>query len=283
VSRAPSPQGLTFAAASNRHVRGGGGLETRERSPGKLARVGPLHRDDREVGARHDRDVGGPATREHAEPGDVLVRGAGVHDQAVCVAGQEVRDEVVDHPAPFVQQAGVEGAPGRIELRDVVRERVAEEVARTGTEDLDHAHVRHVEHARGAPHGMVLLDLGAVVERHLPACEVDEFRPRLPVDRVQHGRVGHTPSGKRKGRSDGAASPSLSSVPERLRRTGLRLPLRWSRTRRSGAGRSPEWPACDGVQPERFTGVCAFGGAVPATLAGPAHSPIAAIGRLPLD
>lgn len=47
---------------------------------------------------------------------------------------------------------------------------------------------------------------------------------------------------------------------------------------RRTTGRSPERPASDGVQPERFTGVCAFGGAGPQF--GSARSPIAAIGRL---
>ncbi len=192
-------------------------LEAADCGPGELARVRALDRDQREIGARNDGDIERAAQRELAEPGDVLVRGAGVDDQPICLVRDEVRDQIVHHAALPVQEARVERAARRVEPGDVVRERKAEEVARTGAEDLDHAHVRHVEHARRTPDGVMLLDLRAVMEGHLPAGEIDELRPRFAVDGVQRGRLEQARSRKRKRRSEDLAPPSLSSVPERLR------------------------------------------------------------------
>src|SRR5438105_5941823 len=46
---------------------------------------------------------------------------------------------------------------------------------------VDDAHVRDVEHARGAAHGVVLADLRAVLHRHVPAAEVDHAGAELLV------------------------------------------------------------------------------------------------------
>jgi hypothetical protein len=56
---------------------------------------------------------------------------------------------------------------------------------------VDHAHVRDVEHARVATHGVVLVDLRAVVQRHVPAAEIDHARTGGAVDRVQGGGFRH--------------------------------------------------------------------------------------------
>ena len=50
-----------------------------------------------------------------------------------------------------------------------------------GAADIDHAHVRHIEDAGVAPHRMVLLDLRAVVDGHVPAAEVDHAGALLDV------------------------------------------------------------------------------------------------------
>ena len=59
--------------------------------------------------------------------------------------------------------------------------------------EVDHAHVRDVEHAGGAAHGVVLADLRAVVDRHVPAAEVDhagaEFLVQLEERRLSSHRL----------------------------------------------------------------------------------------------
>ena len=67
--------------------------------------------------------------------------------------------------------------PGSRELRDVVGEQAAQVVAHAVAAQVDDAHVRDVEHAGVATHGVVLLDLRAVVDRHVPAAEVDGAGP----------------------------------------------------------------------------------------------------------
>ena len=151
--------------------------------------------------------------------------------------------------------------PGVLQLVDVVGERVAQEVARAGALEVDDAHVRDVEHPGVAAHRAVLVDLGAVVDRHVPAAEIDHARAGGAVDGVrgclfQHA---HLPSEKAKGRSGRRASPRLSFY---LRDCG-------ASTRRCPFGGSPS-PArplsrCE-LRPRSpcclsDCGSCAFGGA----------------------
>jgi hypothetical protein len=51
--------------------------------------------------------------------------------------------------------------------------------------------MRNVEHPGGAPNGVVFLDLGTVVQRHLPAGEIDESRAQFPVQGVQRSSFSH--------------------------------------------------------------------------------------------
>ncbi|MNS84190.1 hypothetical protein D3C72_1180040 [compost metagenome] len=56
--------------------------------------------------------------------------------------------------------------------------------------------MRYVEHAGVGAHGVVLFDLGAVVDRHVPAAEVDHAGAEGAVDGVEgrglerHGILG---------------------------------------------------------------------------------------------
>jgi hypothetical protein len=66
--------------------------------------------------------------------------------------------------------------PGLFKPVDVVREQIAEEVADARALEVDHTHVRHVEHARVGAHRTVLVDLRAVVDGHVPAAEIHHAR-----------------------------------------------------------------------------------------------------------
>ena len=81
--------------------------------------------------------------------------------------------------------------PGTLQLVDVVGEQMAQELARARAVQVDDGHVRDVEHAGVAAHLLVLLDLRAVVDRHVPAAEVDHLRAERAVGFVEDGLLGH--------------------------------------------------------------------------------------------
>jgi hypothetical protein len=85
------------------------------------------------------------------------------------------------------------------------------EVAHAAALDIDRQHVRGVEQARIAPHRVMLLDLRAVVERHLPAREINPLRLGLAGRGMERGLVQAWSSGKQKrGR---AGKPALPLCP----------------------------------------------------------------------
>ena len=63
--------------------------------------------------------------------------------------------------------------------------------ARSGAGEIDDAHVGHVEHAGVASHRVVLLDLRAVVHRHVPAAEVDHACARGAVRGIERRLLEH--------------------------------------------------------------------------------------------
>ena len=107
--------------------------------------------------------------------------------------------------------------PGTVQLVDVVGEREAQEVARAGAFEVDDAHVRHVEHAGVAAHRVVLLDLRAVVDRHVPAAEVDHAGARGAVRGVEDGGFEHgfSRSERKRTKRQHRLAPSVL-LPERL-------------------------------------------------------------------
>ena len=74
------------------------------------------------------------------EPLEVGLAVGGIDDQQVAVLAQAVDDQVVDHAALFVREQRVLGV-ANLELRDVIREQVLEQLLRLWALDLDLAHV----------------------------------------------------------------------------------------------------------------------------------------------
>jgi len=158
--------------------RGGGrGLLEQLRRLGASLR--PLDREHREIGALGHFD--GERLRVAADPAEVLVARRGIHHRAEEALREVIHDEVVDHAAALIQHAAVERLARRLELRYVVGEQLSEERAHLRALQVDDAHVRDVEHARGAAHRVVLADLRAVLHRHVPATEVDHAGAELLV------------------------------------------------------------------------------------------------------
>ena len=175
------------------------------------AGVRALHGDHRQVGARLDVDL--ERRRPALQPRGVLVARAGVHDDAEVLCIAEVSDQVVDHAAALVEHAAVERLAGILQLRDVVREQIAQVVARPRAADIGDEHVRDVEHAGVAPHGVMLFDLRAVVDRHVPAAEVHHAGARGDVRFVQRRLEAHRCSGLAKAKQRTAAPRAFARLP----------------------------------------------------------------------
>ena len=189
-------------------------LAARHGAPHLLARHRALHGNHREVGARRDRQAGGPLRRECGDPGDVLVGRRRVDHETEEILAQEIDDQVVEHTAIVAQQARIERLARNRQLVDVVGERVTQEqtwpVCAVAVE-VDDAHVRHVEHARIAANRVMLVDLRAVVDRHVPPAEVDHPSTGRAVQVVQRGGFQHADLRLEKRRAARlSASPRLS-------------------------------------------------------------------------
>src|SRR5204862_1860935 len=93
--------------------------------------------------------------------------------------------------------------------------------------------MRDVEHPGIAAHGVVLVDLRAVMNRHVEAAEVDHPGARGTVNGVEGGGLQHVALAAIKRATRSSASPRLSLVPERLRLDDraviqIDVPLRWA-------------------------------------------------------
>ena len=152
-------------------------------------RIRPLHRDHRKVGALADQHVEGLCLG--GDPGQVLVARRCIDHGAEEILGEEIDDQVIDHAAFGIQHARVQRLAGYLELVDVVGQQMAQELARARPVHVDNGHVRNVEHAGVAAHGMMLLDLRTVVERHVPAAEIDHLGAKRTVRIVEYSLARH--------------------------------------------------------------------------------------------
>jgi len=122
---------------------------------------------------------------EGLEVRPVLVAVGGIDDEHVLVVNEAVQVRVVDGPAGRGRHDRVLRLEG-VERLAVVAEHVLEERDRAATADDEASHVRDVEQAGVASRGEMLgEDAGRIVQRHLPAREVDELRPGGDVSAVE--------------------------------------------------------------------------------------------------
>ncbi|MCY1394715.1 hypothetical protein D9M68_459440 [compost metagenome] len=150
--------------------------------------AGALDGQHGQVGAFVDPHVEALAAGLH--PGQVLVAGGGIDHQAIAAAG-EVDDQVVDHPAPLIEHGAVERLAGGLQTLDVVGQQVLEPGLGLGTGNVHHGHVGDVEDAAIATHLVVLLHLGTVVQRHVPAAEIDHLGSQSQVLVMQWSALSH--------------------------------------------------------------------------------------------
>ena len=111
--------------------------------------------------------------------------------------------------------------PGALSLSTELATQLAQELAHARAAQVDHRHVRDVEHAGVVADQVVFVDLRAVVDRHVPAAEVDHLGAERAMGVVEDGllRHGGVPWGARAGhyRTAGIAELRLRVVGPRWR------------------------------------------------------------------
>ncbi len=103
--------------------------------------------------------------------------------------GQAMHDDVVDERSLGIKHGRIlRLADG--ELRRIVHRDVLNRFERLRAGHADVAHVADVENANAAAHGEVFFHQSAdrgVLDRHVPAIEVDHLGSKLAMDGVQSG------------------------------------------------------------------------------------------------
>ena len=147
-----------------------------------------LNGQHRQLGALLQLHVKVNALQTH--PGQVLVAGRGIHHHAVTKVGQ-VNDQIIHHPALLIEHAAVEGFTDTLQALDIIGQQVLQIGLGMAATDIHHGHVRHIEHPAVATHLMVLLDLRAIVQRHVPTAEVDHLGTQGEVQVIERCALSH--------------------------------------------------------------------------------------------
>ena len=98
--------------------------------------------------------------------------GGSIHHHAEPILPQKIGDEVVNDAGLLVEHAAIQRLARLAQLVDVVGQQLAQEFTRPRAFQVHHRHMRHVEHTGIAAHRVVLLDLRAVIDRHVPTAEI---------------------------------------------------------------------------------------------------------------
>ena len=109
-------------------------------------------------------------------PGQILVPRGRIDHRTESPGPEKVDDQVIDDPARVVQHAGVECTTRRFQLGNVIGQQILQIPQRAGTLEIDNRHVRDIKHTGIATDGMMLIDLRPVMQRHVPATEIDNAR-----------------------------------------------------------------------------------------------------------
>ena len=182
-------------------------LRRRQQCGGLAPRIGALHRNHRHVLALDHRHV--EIDGMLGNPRQVLVTRSGVHDHAIPRVGHEIDDQIVDHAAAGQQHAGIQRLADSFEAAHVVRQEEPQEFPDTSAGQVHDGHVRHIEYAGIAAHRVVLFDLRTIVQRHVPAAEVDDFCAMLDMCVVKRSLKAHRNLAANEYRD--AQAPSCSS------------------------------------------------------------------------
>ena len=146
---------------------------------GQLARPGALHSKHGEFGTLDHADV--ERFGLLANPRKIFFPRRRVDDQPIVRVADEIDDQVVDHAALLIEHAGIQRLAVVLELGHVVGHQLLQEFANALAREIDDRHVRYVEHAGTLANGEMLLFLRTIVQRHVPAAEIDDTRAGFDV------------------------------------------------------------------------------------------------------
>ena len=134
-----------------------------------------------DVHTRESADLG-------ADPLVVLRARAGVGDQQVVVVAELMDQDVVDERSLGIEHGGVLRLAIR-QLGGIVHGEGLDGGQRARPAELDVAHMADASKKadRGAVDSHVLRSDAGVLDRHIPATEVDHLRSELPMDAIQCG------------------------------------------------------------------------------------------------
>ncbi|MNJ57837.1 hypothetical protein D3C77_534450 [compost metagenome] len=113
-------------------------------------------------------------THARLQPGQVLVAGRGVDHQAITVFAA-VDDHIVDDPALLIEHGAVQGLASSVQTIDIVGQQMLQPDASLGAANIDHGHMGNIEHPAVTAHLMVLLDLRAIMQGHVPTAKIDHL------------------------------------------------------------------------------------------------------------
>ena len=146
---------------------------------GKPTRFRPLNCDHRKFSTFRDGNV--ECRRLLVNPGHVFVARCGVDNDAIQLAIQNIHYEVVDDAAIRIQHAAVKRPSPLAQPGDIVGEQPLQENARIVSGNINDRHMRNVECASVPSHTVMLFNLRAVVQRHVPTTEWHDARARIQV------------------------------------------------------------------------------------------------------
>ena len=152
-------------------------------------RLGALDRDQRQIVANGNFKA--VRFSLFGDPGEVFFAGSGVNNEAEIIFRKEIDNQVVDDAGGGGQHAGVERFAWGGELRHIVGQQIAQELADPAAVEIDDGHMRHIEHPCIAAHRMVLINLGPVMQRHHPAMEIHHARAAQRVLFIQRSLLSH--------------------------------------------------------------------------------------------
>ena len=170
---------LGVAELEARHA---GEIELRQRREDRR-RPRPLQRQQSKLVAAID-DLGTGGVLAH--PGEVLVGIRGVDTDEDAFGVDAVHDDVIDDAATGATQQRVLRLPIAQPVHIVDGEALHRgESARSA--DFDLSHVADVEEPGVRAHGRVLIENGGVLNRHLPAAEIDEAGAECTMTGMERG------------------------------------------------------------------------------------------------
>ena len=138
-----------------------------------------------------------------ADPLVVLLAGAGVDDQQVVVVAEFVHQDVVDKRSLGIEHGRVLRL-ARGQLGGIVHGEGLDRRQRARTAELNIAHMADVKEPYAGADRHVLRGNAGVLDRHVPAAEIDHFGSESPVETMESGFA--QSGGKETGGADTANS-----------------------------------------------------------------------------